>query len=154
MASRPRLAQIDPTDIGDGEFLKRSGTGWVGAAGTAPAVLAVSATGDTTETLATDQLINLMTLTPGAGNYVVMFSAPISHSAQNGTLVLSVYVNAVQVSGSEKTVLVKGNRDLAGYIHKITGVGAGQAVEMRWRNTFGSGNTICGNRSFTLLEVA
>lgn len=95
-----------------------------------------TATGDTTTTSGTDVLLPAMTVTPGAGNYLVHFTFSGNVSGTN-TMTVSLYVNGVQVAHTEREHQGS-NEGAPGFSAYITGVGGGEAVEVRWRTTSGT----------------
>ncbi len=109
-----------------------------------------TATGDTTTTSATDVLLGGMTLTPGAGSYLIIFSSSTSVSGNNDTA-FSVYANGVQVAASEVAVNRQASRVAVGCHALVVGLADAQAIEIRWRTT--GGTVTAGNRTLTLLRV-
>jgi hypothetical protein len=117
---------------------------------------AATNTGTTTTTSTSDTLLDSMTLTPGAGDYMLQFGTSLSLSTTSSVYV-SVYVNGVKVAASERRLTVA---DLKvqdsvvplhiGYI--LTGVLAAQAIEIKWR--VGSGTATSYQKSLMLLKVA
>jgi hypothetical protein len=103
-----------------------------------------SATADTTTTSATYTAVNSMSINaPEAGDYLVWFSSSISNSLANLTEYVSLFVNGTQVAHTEREIFVEGS--LAGgnsfpvALHaRVTGVGAGQAIDVRWMTTAGT----------------
>jgi hypothetical protein len=98
-----------------------------------------SATADTTTTSATDVLVNSMTITPGAGDYHIWFSGSVSCSASDSTQNVSLYVNGIQVAHTERQIFSEGSIvgssfPVATHAY-VAGVGASQAIEVRWRTT-------------------
>jgi hypothetical protein len=116
-----------------------------------------SATSNATTSSGGDVLMAGMTLTPGAGNYIVNFSTSLNINASNQTGFISVYVNGVQVTHTERRYASPGfvgaqliiPISVCAY---ITGVGAGQAVEIRWRSTGGATLTV-PQRTLVLQKV-
>lgn len=115
-----------------------------------------SATATTTTTGATDGLLAGVTLTPGAGNYLVWFSTSVDHDSSNESIWVSLYVNGVQVPDTERFFKRGGAAaDTGGplsFNKYITGVGVGQAVEVRWRTTAATASAY--QRTLNLLKVA
>ena len=68
-----------------------------------------TATADTTTTSATDVAVAGMTLTPGAGDYLIWFSGSVEGSATNSTQNVSLYVNGAQVAHSEREIFTEGS---------------------------------------------
>ena len=95
-------------------------------------------TNDTTAS-ASDVLVSGMTITPGAGDYHVWFSGSVEGTATNSTQFVSLYVNGAQLPHTEREVLTEGsilNTSFPVATHAlVTGVLAGQAIEVRWRTT-------------------
>ena len=114
----------------------------------------VTATDAPTTTSTTDVVVANMTLTPGAGNYLVLFTVTWQGSSASLTVTFSIYVNGVQVAGSERGIRVTaGGAAMTGPISLvISGVLAAQVVDIRWRVSTGTGTL--GNRNLTLIKVA
>lgn len=75
-----------------------------------------------------------MTLTPGAGTYIVEFSGTYKNNAENSSVFASIYSNGVLVAASEREFVTK-----AGYTPfyskaKVT-VAAAQAIEGRYKRS-------------------
>ena len=91
----------------------------------------VTSVANFTTSSVTDVLITGMTITPGAGTYLVMFSAKATGDggAKNG--IISLYANGTQVAHTERVV-----NDLKGEhvgTQAIITVAAAQAIEARGR---------------------
>ena len=98
-----------------------------------------TATIDTTTISATDELVSGMTLTPGAGDYLVWFSGSVEGTASNSTQFVSIYQNGSKVNHSEREIHSEGSIapnsfPVATHAH-ITSLGASQPIEIRWRTT-------------------
>jgi hypothetical protein len=105
----------------------------------------VTATSDTTTTSTSDTALNSMTLTPGAGNYLLSFSTSISGTATfPGELEsLSFYVGGTQVPASERSIYDEESLDFGSSFPitttaYVTNVGATSAIEVRWRTSAGT----------------
>ena len=119
-----------------------------------PAPQTAVAGGTTTTPSPTDVALAGMSITPGAGDYLVSFGTTVSNSINND-IIVSIYLNAVQVANSEREQLSLGAGDgstLTLAEVPITGVLAGQAVEIRWRTT--GGTSTARARNLTLVQVA
>ena len=121
------------------------------------AILEASATATTTTTSTTDVLMTGMTLTPGAGDYLAVFSTSVKNDGVvQSNIFASIYVNGVQQAHTERRVLQEASifgteQPLMTYAH-IT-VGAGQAVEIKWRTDVA--NTVTADaRTLNLFPVA
>jgi len=101
-------------------------------------------------------LLTTMTLTPGAGDYLACFSTSLTHSATSAYIYCSLYVDGVQVAASERRIRVDNSGTIA--VHSISiqyilaGVGAGQAVEIRWRTTAATATAYQRNLSLVRLN--
>ncbi len=81
-------------------------------------------------------LVDSMTLTPGAGNYLVHFETTVTLSANNSEAEFSIFVNGVEVTDSRRQVGRSGGSTagmvMARSIHaRVPGVLAAQAIEIR-----------------------
>jgi hypothetical protein len=127
--------------------------GPTGATGPGLAITEISGTSTVTTTSTTDVLADSLTTTPGAGNYLV--SANISWSGSSASLsaTFSVYVNGAQMAGSERAIRVTaGGAGMAGVLQEfITGVGAGQTIEIWWRVSTGTGTMT--NRNMIIQKI-
>jgi hypothetical protein len=139
-----------------GLFLQTSGAGadpgWATAGGSI-AHSEVNAAGDVTTTSTSDVVVTSMSITPGAGSYIVYFSTSIRQSNNGDSVFLSVYANGVQVTNSQRQYTRAGGatQDVAMIMAKST-VAAGQAIDIRWRVNSNTGTL--GNRALVLLKVA
>ncbi len=114
------------------------------------------ATASTTTTSSSDVLVNSMTLTPGAGDYIVWFSGTLDGSSSSTYQYVSIYVNGTQVAHSEREVYNESSINGALFpvaTHaRLTGVGATDAIEVRWRTTGGTATMY--ERRLTVSKVA
>jgi hypothetical protein len=113
----------------------------------------VDATSTTSTTSNSDTTINSMTITPGAGTYVVLFTAQIEFDEDDPGY-FSVYHNSVQVTASEMQFekVPEKDKEFPLSMHAVASVADGQAIEIKWRTT--SSKTIyCYNRRMTLIRV-
>ena len=104
-----------------------------------PVITQVSATADVTTTSTSDVVISGMSITPGAGDYLVFFTGSVENTNNNKQETVSIYKNGVQIAAS----VIQGNATGGSAIPVasnayITGLGAGQAIDVRWNVT---GNT-------------
>lgn len=102
------------------------------------AISEVSANADFSMTAATDTLINAMTLTPGAGDYLAVFTMHLEcpAAAADELLTFSIYVGGAQITHTEREVTCEGSIDLARLPVALSAwitPTAGQAVEARYR---------------------
>lgn len=94
-----------------------------------------AATADTTFSNAADTLVNSMTLTPGAGTYLVWFQGSSESDNAADQMFPSIYSNGVQVAASERKIDVKGaNKSECFSCMATVTVAAAQAIEGRMRN--------------------
>ncbi|HCM51544.1 TPA: hypothetical protein DIS56_00170 [Candidatus Saccharibacteria bacterium] len=114
------------------------------------------ATADTSSTSTTDVLMESMTLTPGAGDYLALFSSSLGLGTVGSTLspYHSIYVNEVKTAHTERIAGWDASIDLADLAIMTNGVvspSAGQAVEVRWRASAADSRT-ARERTFLLLK--
>jgi len=100
------------------------------------------AAGTTTTTSATDVLLDSMTLTPGAGSYLVHFISSISGTTNNAVVFASIYANGVQVPNTEIRIVPRSSNssNVTALIScvGIATVADGQAIDIRWRTSAGT----------------
>src|SRR3989344_1769195 len=118
------------------------------------AILEASATTATTTTSTSDGVMTGMTLTPGAGDYLVVFSTSVKTAAA-ATVFVSIYVNGVQQAHTERQHFQEGSifsfgEPLMTYAH--VSVGAGQTVDIRWRTS--TSTATAQARTLNLFPVA
>ncbi|MFT4542321.1 MAG: hypothetical protein ACI835_004789 [Planctomycetota bacterium] len=96
-----------------------------------------------------------MTLTPGAGDYLVFFVGGFSNATTGGDdqFIVSIYVNGSQIAETEQGVFTKkGKQQSVAAQYKVTGLLAGQSIEVYWR-TVGGRNFTTINRSLILMQT-
>lgn len=115
----------------------------------------VSSTTDSSSTSTVDELMNSMSLTPGANDYLTLWSGSsfMGTVAQDHTNYYSYYVNGSQDAASERENWHESSVDNADVyshvVHKVTAA-ASQAVDVRWRGNDDTSRTI---RERTLVLV-
>ena len=128
---------------------------------TPPDISQASATADTPgETSATDVLVPGMTLTPGAGDYLVWFSGSLDDllPATGEIMNVSLYVNGVQVAHTERQIMNEQSLDdiattlPAMFQALVTGVGATDTIEVAWRTD--TGTMTMHERTLVVARVA
>lgn len=105
-----------------------------------------------------DALMTLMSLSPGAGTYLVLFNCDISSSVVGATISTSIYVTGVQVSGSLRKVIpytggtlsAPPGRESVSISQTIQILGT-DTIEIWWSSS-NSGPT-SASRSLTVLRV-
>lgn len=115
-------------------------------------VTSATATADSTTTSTTDVAMNSMSITPGAGDYWVSFTASMGNSNNNQSVFFSIYSNGSQITSSERgfELLTPANTRHVGSTNAyITGLSGGQAIEIRWRVSANTGTV----RQRTLLVM-
>jgi len=131
----------------------------VAAAGalTAAGITTVDATALATETSTTYAAIADMNVTPGAGDFLVWFSAMILGDADDEQMVFGVHVDGILADTSERDLpkgTNKDKNDTAIGIHaKVSGVGAGEVVDVRWKQPSGAQTMQITNRTLTVIKV-
>jgi hypothetical protein len=121
--------------------------------GGAATILEVNATGDTTTTSGSYVLMDSMSLTPGAGDYLAVFSTSVRTSSE-GHVRISLFVNGVQQTHTEREQFQEASIAPAAYpiaTHGSITVGAGETVEVRWLVTAGTGTA--NQRTLNLFPV-
>lgn len=135
---------------GDG-IAVNNGPGTITIVNTKPGsqVISAQASGDVTTQNIEYEIAPAMTATPGAGNYIVLFSSTIGNSNNNKTTTVALFKNGVEIPSSEFQFLNKSANDRSpvNLIAHITGVQAGETIDVRWKV---SGN-IGTMRSRTLI---
>jgi hypothetical protein len=115
-----------------------------------------SATGAISTSSLTDVIVPSMTLTPGAGTYLVMFSMQASHNKGGQSAFATIYANGSPVAYTEREVGGQSNNKGNCASQAVVTVGAGQAIEVYWRassNAGGGQASSPGPRVLTLLKV-
>jgi hypothetical protein len=105
----------------------------------------------------TDTQLDSMTLTPGAGEYLLIFSASMLGPASAGgeQVTMSVYVNGTRLGHTERELTwdsSEDNKDHICFIACEVNPGASQVVEIKYKKT-GSGAINCKNRGLVLLPA-
>jgi hypothetical protein len=112
----------------------------------------VNAVDAPTTTSTTDVAIGSLTITPGAGTYFAISTVSWSGSTSSLNGTFSFYANAVQVTNSERPVRVTaGGANMTTSLSEVITVTAGQAIDVRWRVSTGTGTL--GNRNLILVKV-
>ena len=116
----------------------------------------VDAAGDITTTSTLDVLATSMTLAPGPGDYIALFTADFQQSSNNENIFISLFVAGVQVPNSEREFrrgASQGNvRSSMTLMAHITVVGPPDPVEVQWR-VGSAGTATMGNRELILLNA-
>ena len=119
------------------------------------AVFQATATAPDTIASATSALLDSMTLTPGAGDYILSFTSSAECSSES-RIIFQVYVNDNLITYTERvmfqeTSIIASPQQVQIYAY-LPGVGASEAVEIRW-NRDTAGTATCYERTLTLQEV-
>ena len=118
-------------------------------------VTQATATSLATETNTADTLINSMTVTPGAGDYLIWFSGSNANTVAPSKNHVSLYVNGSQVTHTEREIDQEeslGNTFFPVALHaRVPAVGAGQPIEVRWRVDTGTANM--NARTLTVYKI-
>jgi hypothetical protein len=112
-----------------------------------------TATANATTTSTSYVLMTGMTITPGAGTYLAIFSTSISNSSSGVNTFISLFSNGAQIASSETVMnFFKANDigDMAA--NKIITVAAGQAIEVKWKVDSGTGTARA--RVLSLVRIA
>lgn len=106
----------------------------------------------TTTTSATDVAMASMTITPGAGTYMVWYSGNHAASLKGAVAAVSIYAAGTLDVDSVRTMQIGGNN----YAYQLgtqgrVQVAAGQAIEIRWRTSGGTASVT--QRSIMITRV-
>jgi hypothetical protein len=115
-----------------------------------------TATGTITTTSASDVQMTTMTLTPGAGTYLVLFSTSLSHSNAAGETYVSIYANTSKVAASERRLTYTDLKQIGLIVplatQAVVTVAAAQVIEVKWRTSTSTATAY--QRAMTLLKIA
>lgn len=112
----------------------------------------VNAAGTITTTSTTDVVATSMTITPGAGTYQVMFTTDINNNTNATTTTVSCYQNGSIVTNSSRQFITSATTlRVPMSVSCIATVAAGQAIDIRWKVSSGTGSM--GARSLSLIKV-
>ena len=115
----------------------------------------VSDTVDTTTVLGSYEVVSGMTITPGAGDYLVWFSGSLESTAGGSTQNISLFVDGSQITHTEREILTEGSipdTPFNAVTHAfLPGVTAGQAINVRWRTS--GGTATMHERTLTVTRV-
>ena len=94
-----------------------------------------------------------LTITPGAGDYLVFFSSTSNNTSNGNVNNFSIFSNGVRVAASEVRHIVTAGRVVPVHTNAyITGLGAGQAIDVRWNVSAGTG-TLGGAATLIVQRV-
>lgn len=124
------------------------------------AISQVSASASTTLDQGTDTVINSMTLTPGAGTYLAIFSCTVISNAapvDADTLTISIYSNGSQVSNTERYYIEDNSFTSTQHMIAVAAtmtVADSQAIDIRYRVSATGRPFTSTFRTLTLLPVS
>lgn len=105
-----------------------------------PSIYQATATSDVTTTSTSDVLLTGMTITPGAGDYLVFFTGSYENNSSTDQGPVSIYKNGSQIAASVVLGETGANRSIPIATNAyVTNLGAGQAIEVKWRVNAGTG---------------
>ena len=144
-----KVRGADPVD--DEDFVTK---GWLNLTGSPAKCTEASASNLVTKLDTAYTLIPSMTLTPGAGTYLVQFNCSISVDRNSRFGRVAVFANGVLVTASERRGGGQANNIQGVATQAKVTVGAGQTIEIHWRleSTGGSPVLSTEGRTLTLLE--
>jgi hypothetical protein len=99
-----------------------------------------------------DVLIPGMTITPGAGDYLIFFTGSVENTGFGDAVTVSIYSNGNQIAAS--VVRCESFSNLSNPIATngyLTNLGAGQAIEVKWKVSGGTGT--CHQRTLIVQKV-
>ncbi|MBK9717855.1 MAG: hypothetical protein IPO85_10135 [Saprospiraceae bacterium] len=107
---------------------------------------------DAITTSATEVLIPGMTITPGAGDYLIFFTGAVENNGFGDPVTISIYSNGSQIAASViKCESFGGMSNPIGSNAYLTNLGAGQAIEVKWKVSGGTGT--CHQRTLIVQKV-
>ena len=107
---------------------------------------------DAITTSATDVLIPGMTITPGAGDYLIFFTGAVENTGFGDPVTISIYSNGSQIAASViKCESFGGMSNPIGSNAYLSNLGAGQAIEVKWKVSGGTGT--CHQRTLIVQKV-
>jgi len=143
---------------GSGEVLQNNGSGtlsWASAGGTISSQTA-TANADTSTTSTTYTVIDSMTITPGAGTYLVMFSSSANIATANATANYAIFNNGTVVQNTERSLSTGGGQTTglheALHSQSVETVTAGQAIDVRYLTD--TGTFTVHERSLILIQLS
>lgn len=114
----------------------------------------IEATGDTT-TISTSYVpMNGVSITPGAGEYMVWFSTSILNTDNNSTVWLGLCINGILQTHTEREVFIdKGSTSVVPVSIQmyITGLSSGEPISVYWKVS--RGTAIARERTLTMVRV-
>lgn len=87
-----------------------------------------------------------------AGHYAILFTASIGNSGATNDTFVSVFVDGVQRTATERKTdtIANGYRVVTTIVWEETVTGSNQTIEIRWRTT--GGTATCDRRGFTMFS--
>jgi hypothetical protein len=117
----------------------------------------VSATADDTTSSTTYTQVDSMTITPGAGDYIVWFSGTLECDTAPTFQYVSLFLDDSQIAHTERQIETEGSipdTDFTAVTHAyISGVTAGQAINVRWYTSDGASVATMHKRTLTVTKV-
>ncbi|MBK8451662.1 MAG: hypothetical protein IPO78_10060 [Saprospiraceae bacterium] len=94
-----------------------------------------------------------MSVTPGAGNYLVFFTGKVSNNSFGSNVIISIYNNGTRMNHTEMESTSTFSNDIQTIATNgfITNLLAGQSIEMKWRT--GGGTATITNRTFIIQKL-
>jgi hypothetical protein len=117
-----------------------NGAGSITIANNIPVAQAISAINVTTES--TSYVVATgMTITPGAGDYLVFFTSSIASSSNKKTVFVSLFKNGIQIPASEIKFLTAASDAIAPVVTSayVPGILAGETIDVRWKVSANTG---------------
>jgi len=114
-----------------------------------------SATSSATTASTSYVALDSMSLTPGAGNYVLMFGTSAENNNNNASIFFAVYVDGSVIQHTERETRRGGssanNMDVISLQAYLPSVGAGQVVEVKWKTS--AGTATARERTLVLMKI-
>ena len=116
---------------------------------------------DTTTASTTDVLMTGMSIVPGAGTYLAIFSTTVTNDTADAVVHVTLYRAGLAVAASNRTAtprtqtstaLLNSSQDIPITTNAVVTVDAIQAVQARWRVTAGTGTA--HERTLSLIKLS
>lgn len=124
----------------------------------AAAIQTISASDDVSLTSATDVVITTMSITPGAGDYLAVYTMHVACPtiSADEVITVTIYVNSVIEATSDRQIQCDASFDESVILvmtgtHARIAPTAGQVVEARYRKSGGAGTPVGRKRTLTLF---
>ncbi len=152
--SENTLVIVPVPDLDQTHYRWRNDDGDETAGGGAPP-LEVAAATDIDTSSASDVVVTGMTITPGAGDYLVFFTGSLQDADPQTRQYVSIYANGAKQAESEREILTESSIPSTSFTFAshalVSGLGDGQSIEARWRTE--GGPATMHERTLTVVPI-